>query len=60
MFKHNYMYVSTSYGEKVVSDVREFFSEQNVRRKLSEPYSKDDEEYYIIVFKSVNKNYSKY
>lgn len=60
MFKHNYMYVSTSYGEKVVSDVREFFSEQNVRRKLYEPYSKDDEEYYIIVFKSVNKNYSKY
>lgn len=31
-----------------------------MRRKLSEPYSKDDEEYYIIVFKSVNKNYSKY
>ena len=58
MYKHNYLYI---YNENRKKDgVKDFFSEKNVRLKLSQPYSSNDDEYYYIVLKSLHRNYNSY
>ena len=57
MNRHGYLEKSERPSRK---DVSAFFSERNIRRKLSEPCSRDDKDYYFLVIRSIERNYARY
>lgn len=59
--KHSYLLADTSNSDrKNKSEVRQFFSEQNVREKMILPYCNDDKRFYVLIDRSIERNYQKY